>query len=123
MNIGNKVILKGTVKSVLGESVLGEKVVVQLNNNEYILVWKTACIPIIEVDDPDKSRMVDHPKHYNRAGAMECIDEMVLAFGKEAVRNFCICNAWKYRYRSSDKNGQEDIEKSDWYMRKAEELT
>lgn len=68
------------------------------------------------------SETVNHPDHYNRSGAMECIDEMILAFGKEAVINFCICNAWKYRYRSSDKNGQEDIEKSDWYMNKVAEL-
>lgn len=65
---------------------------------------------------------IEHPNHYNRAGAMECIDEMVLAFGEEAVYHFCICNAWKYRYRSSEKNGEEDIKKSDWYMKKAEEL-
>lgn len=65
---------------------------------------------------------IEHPNHYNRAGAMECIDEMVLAFGEKAVYHFCICNAWKYRYRSSEKNGEEDIKKSDWYMKKAEEL-
>lgn len=65
---------------------------------------------------------IEHPNHYNRTGAMECIDEMVLAFGEEAVYHFCICNAWKYRYRSSEKNGEEDIKKSDWYMKKAEEL-
>ena len=66
---------------------------------------------------------VEHPKHYNRDGAIECIDEMIIAFGKEAVKHFCICNAWKYRYRSSAKNGEEDIQKSDWYMRKAKELS
>ena len=68
------------------------------------------------------SENVNHPDHYNRSGAMECIDEMIIAFGKEAVINFCVCNAWKYRYRSADKNGQEDMEKSDWYMNKADEL-
>lgn len=65
---------------------------------------------------------VEHPKHYNREGAMECIDEMVLIFGKEAVKNFCICNAWKYRYRAADKNGEEDLRKSDWYLNKYKEL-
>ena len=61
---------------------------------------------------------VNHPSHYNRENAMECIDEMELIFGKEAVKNFCLCNAWKYRYRASDKNGEEDIKKSDWYLRR-----
>ena len=118
MNINDRVILKGIVKNINPKGI-GTEVIVKLDNKEYITVWENAC----KVDKQVVGQTVDHPKHYNRTGAMECIDEMVLAFGKEAVRNFCICNAWKYRYRSSDKNGQEDIEKSDWYMRKAEELT
>lgn len=66
---------------------------------------------------------VDHPSHYNREGAMECIEEMILAFGKEKVADFCLCNAWKYRYRAADKNGIEDLKKSDWYMNKYKQLT
>ena len=66
---------------------------------------------------------VNHPSHYNREDAMECIDEMVLVFGREAVKNFCLCNVWKYRYRASDKNGEVDLEKSDWYMKKYKELS
>jgi len=65
---------------------------------------------------------VNHPKHYNREKAMECIDEMILIFGSEAVKNFCLCNAWKYRYRAADKNGEEDLKKSDWYLNKYKEL-
>ena len=65
---------------------------------------------------------VNHPTHYNREGGMECIDEMVLIFGKEAVMYFCLCNAWKYRYRAADKNGVEDLKKSDWYLAKYKEL-
>jgi hypothetical protein len=60
------------------------------------------------------------PAHYQRG--MECIDEMLMIFGKEAVYDFCILNAWKYRYRALDKNGKEDMEKSDWYIAKAKEL-
>lgn len=65
---------------------------------------------------------VDHPAHYNRNNAIECIDEMELVFGPEATANFCLLNCWKYRYRAGDKNGQQDIEKSDWYMQKYKEL-
>lgn len=61
--------------------------------------------------------LVNHPKHYNREGAMECIDEMLLVFGKEAVKNFCILNVWKYRYRAADKNGKEDMKKADSYLK------
>lgn len=69
-----------------------------------------------------QSNNVNHPSHYNREGSIECIDEMVTVFGKEAVKNFCLCNVWKYRYRASDKNGIEDLKKSDWYMNKYKEL-
>ena len=65
---------------------------------------------------------VNHPSHYTQGG-MECIDEMLLIFGKEAVKHFCICNAWKYRKRAMFKNGQEDIDKSDWYINKYKELS
>ena len=71
----------------------------------------------------EENDIINHPSHYNREGAMESIDEMELIFGKEAVKHFCLCNAWKYRYRSSAKNGEEDIKKSDWYIRKYKELT
>ena len=66
--------------------------------------------------------VVNHPKHYCREGAMESIDEMLLIFGAEAVKGFCLCNAWKYRYRASAKNGDEDLRKSDWYIAKYKEL-
>ena len=65
---------------------------------------------------------VNHPSHYNRDGAMECIREMVVVFGYEATINFCKLNAWKYRYRASEKNGAEDMAKSDWYVKMVEEL-
>lgn len=63
---------------------------------------------------------VNHPSHYNHG--MEAIDEMVLIFGKEAVKYFCLCNAWKYRKRAIYKNGEEDMAKSDWYITKYKEL-
>ena len=73
-----------------------------------------------ETEEPTED-MVNHPSHYTQGG-MECIDEMVLIFGKQAVANFCVCNAWKYRKRAMFKNGQEDIDKSDWYINKFKEL-
>lgn len=65
---------------------------------------------------------VNHPSHYNRENSTECIEEMILVFGKEVVKNFCLCNVWKYRYRAADKNGAEDLAKSDWYFNKYKEL-
>lgn len=65
---------------------------------------------------------VNHPKHYNRENAMECIEEMVMLFGVKETQIFCKLNAWKYRYRAAEKNGIEDLEKSDWYIQKYKEL-
>lgn len=71
---------------------------------------------------PPINDVINKPNHYCRDGAMECIDEMVLLFGKEAVKYFCLCNIWKYRYRSASKNGEEDIKKSDRYVQIYKEL-
>lgn len=74
-----------------------------------------------EVDKVVENDNVDHPTHY-KVHKHECIDEMVAVFGVEAVKHFCMCNAWKYRYRSSAKNGEEDLAKADWYIEKLIEL-
>lgn len=63
---------------------------------------------------------VNHPSHYQ--GKNECIDVMMAMFGKEAVKHFCMCNAYKYRFRADKKNGAEDIEKAEWYESKLIEL-
>lgn len=62
------------------------------------------------------SSAVDHPKHYQNEGGRECIEEMRLIFGDEAVRHFCMLNAYKYRFRSTMKNGAEDLKKANWYI-------
>ena len=65
--------------------------------------------------------VVNNPKHY-KLYSHECIDEMILVFGIEDVKAFCRCNIWKYRYRASAKNGEEDLRKAEWYMNKLEDL-
>ena len=74
-----------------------------------------------ELVEEVKVDMVNHPPHYNNGG-METIDEMILIFGEEAVANYCICNAWKYRARALYKNQDEDMKKSHWYINKYKEL-
>lgn len=60
-----------------------------------------------------KNDNVNHPAHYQ--GKNECIDVMIAMFGIEAVKHFCMCNAYKYRFRADNKNGKEDIEKAEFY--------
>lgn len=63
---------------------------------------------------------VNHPQHYADSCSIECIESMIIAFGAEAVYDFCICNAYKYLWRHKNKNGMEDINKAIWYVNKAE---
>lgn len=65
---------------------------------------------------------VNHPSHY-ATGKYECINVMLEIFGVEAVKTFCLLNAFKYNYRSGRKNGLEDIKKAKWYIDKYIELS
>lgn len=65
---------------------------------------------------------VTNPQHYC-SGGIECIDAMVAAFGKETVADFCLCNSFKYLWRHRNKNGLQDLQKCEWYLKKYEELT
>ena len=60
---------------------------------------------------------VNHPSHYE-TGKFECIEVMIETQGVQAVKDFCVCNAFKYLYRHRNKNGREDIEKAVWYLKK-----
>lgn len=65
---------------------------------------------------------VNHPDHY-KTGNFECIDVMLECFGVEAVKNFCLLNAFKYLYRCEHKEKRlEDIKKGMWYLEKFIEL-
>lgn len=65
---------------------------------------------------------VNHPAHYE-TGKYECIEVMLETQGVEAVKDFCICNAFKYLWRAHRKNGIEDVEKAIWYLNKYIELS
>lgn len=69
------------------------------------------------------SDMVNHPPHYE-SGKYECIDVMEEVYGTEIVKNFCLCNAFKYLYRCMHKHDSptEDTKKSAWYLEKYFEL-
>ena len=75
-----------------------------------------------ESDSTSTNDNVNHPSHYE-TGNFECIDVMIETQGKEAVMDFCICNAFKYIYRHNNKNGVEDIKKAKWYLEKYIELS
>lgn len=76
-------------------------------------------LPCIEYTETNLD-MVNHPPHYE--GNIECIDAMVESQGVEAVKDFCVCNAFKYIWRHRKKNKLEDIKKAKWYIDKFIEL-
>ena len=59
---------------------------------------------------------VNHPAHYEQSCSLECIQVMELVFGAEAMKHFCMCNAFKYMWRYKHKNGLEDLKKARWYL-------
>ncbi len=77
----------------------------------------------MEKDDPGQHDfdVVSRPAHYTNT-SIECIDAMVETQGVDAVKDFCVCNAFKYLWRHNSKNGDEDIKKASWYLNKAVEL-
>ena len=70
-----------------------------------------------------KEDNINNPSHYKGENGIECIDAMVAAFGKEAVTMFCKCNAFKYLFRSKEKQREDSIKKADWYITKYMELS
>lgn len=66
------------------------------------------------------SSMVNHPSHYQSDSGLEVID-VIEAFTKElkGAEAFCVANAIKYLCRFDKKNGVEDLEKAEWYIKRA----
>lgn len=57
-----------------------------------------------------------NPSHYANYTSLECIEVMELVLGFEPTLNFCLGNAFKYMWRWKNKNGEEDLEKAQWYL-------
>lgn len=69
--------------------------------------------------------MVNHPQHYNNYD-IEVIDMMERIWGTYATATFCEMNAFKYRMRMGTKPNQsieQDLEKEQWCLKKAKELS
>lgn len=75
----------------------------------------TIAEAVEENSEDVKPDPVNRPAHYT-SGGIECIDAMQAAFGVEAVKDFCLCNAFKYLWRHRNKNGVEDLKKARWYL-------
>ena len=90
-------------------------------DDAYIRIRNFLNANAVEDNGTASNDNVNHPSHYE-TGKFECIDVMIETQGIEAVKNFCICNAFKYLYRAKKKNGLEDYKKAKWYLEKYIEL-
>lgn len=73
----------------------------------------------------EKTNQVDHPTHYKQEGRRECIEEMRIMFGDDAVYKWAVMTAYKYRYRAgnkADNSAEQDHAKAEWYLSYAEGL-
>ena len=94
----------------------------EAENSEMKAMLAKAQVDFLKHEHASESDMVNEPPHYKQH-AMECFDEMVEVFGVEAVKAYCKCAAWKYRYRAPYKGKfEEDNAKADWYLKKLSEL-
>lgn len=74
-----------------------------------------------DIDNPQ----IDNPTHYQSMDAelnLDAITCMRAAFGRDVVKDFCLCNAFKYIYRNFSKGGDIDVAKAIWYLNKFLEL-
>ena len=63
-----------------------------------------------------------HPSHYKLPNGMQVIDVEIALFGKDAVKEHCLCTAAEYILRHKGKNGSEDIRKAQWWINKYVEM-
>jgi len=128
--VGNGVFLKAGTKGVILKE-FENTVLVKFEEEEVPLLVHKDEVMVFPNDEfsqymnPPKeevSDQVNHPSHYE-SGKFECIEVMEEALGYDAVRDFCICNTFKYIYRHKRKNGYEDIKKAQWYINKYVDMT
>ena len=60
--------------------------------------------------------LVNSPSHYNQYG-IECKDAIRAMLGPEGWESYCQGNVMKYLWRWRYKNGLQDLEKADVYLR------
>ena len=58
-----------------------------------------------------------NPEHY-KFGGIECIDAIKGSLSPEQFKGYLKASIIKYLWRYEKKNGLEDLEKADWFLRK-----
>jgi len=70
----------------------------------------------ISQEKGEKMSKID-PEHY-KFGGVECIDAIKSSLSPEQFKGYLKASIIKYLWRYEKKNGLEDLEKADWFLRK-----
>ena len=100
----------GPVKVQLGEEILNCPPHYAEDRVKYI----DTNVPLEECEPED---MVNHPPHYTKGG-IECIDAIAASMTIDEFRAFLQGQVMKYVWRWKFKNGKEDLEKAEFYLKK-----
>jgi hypothetical protein len=65
---------------------------------------------------------VNHPIHYGGDSVYEVIKVLRNWFPRDQFEGFLVCNAIKYLARYQKKNGIEDVQKAEFYVRYLEKF-
>lgn len=107
---------------LLGQTIDTKLKTVDTTENEVEMEQKEVYESLEEdIDNPQ----IDNPTHYQSMDAelnLDAITCMRAAFGRDVVKDFCLCNAFKYIYRNFSKGGDIDVAKAIWYLNKFLEL-
>lgn len=93
-------------------------------NKDAVLIETQHSEPQTQHSDqlPKVTNMVEHPPHYT-AGGVECIDAIMAAVvGLSPQEAVCVANIIKYTWRFKRKNGKQDLQKAEWYIKRLIEL-
>lgn len=123
---GDKVLYRGNTYVVdrngVGKncSLKGPSIYFEDDPDEYRLVSDQTQEEVESImDNLEKSlnqEKVKHPDHYNKS-SIECIDAIKASLGPDGFIHYCKGNCMKYLWRYEYKNGLEDLEKAEVYLK------
>lgn len=94
-----------------------------VDNGHWVVIrgevpWKADESKENTCDTGSVEDVVNHPIHYN-TGNIEVIDYIEDKLGMDGFLDYCIGNVMKYVSRYKYKNGVQDLQKAEWYLRRA----
>ena len=75
--------------------------------------------PVVDRKENTALKMTDKidPPHY-KTGLVECIEAIESSLSPEEFKGYLKASIIKYLWRYEQKNGLEDLQKADWFLRK-----